>query len=55
MKKPKTLTYKFEVAPDQGFAAMATALIPPKGYVFHSMERKNTKAKVIFVQKEDKN
>jgi hypothetical protein len=51
-KLPKKIVLEFKVAPDQGFVAMSASLVPPKGYVFHSMNRKGTKAKITYVLEE---
>ena len=53
MTKKKTL--HFEIAPDQGFAAMATSLKAPAGYVFESMERTGTKATITYILLKPKN
>lgn len=50
-KQPDTKVLTFTIAPDQGMAAIAVALDPPKGYVFQEMIRKGTKAKIIYRKK----
>jgi hypothetical protein len=51
-KPPKKLVLEFTIAPDHGFAAISASLVPPKGYVFHSMNRKGIEAKVTYVLEE---
>jgi hypothetical protein len=43
-KCPKRIVAEFTVDPYQGFAAIAASICPPKGYMFHEMKRKGTKA-----------
>ena len=49
-KLPLKKVLKFTIRPEQGFAGMAASMDPPKGYVFSSMKRTNTRATITYVR-----